>query len=110
MAEEAHAVRRTDVALTASAFARAVADPESSEESIVTALRSGSASPNDVSDAGTPVLCTAARLGRIDIVRALLAAGARVDERDREENTALLTAVRYGHADAAQLLINAGAN
>jgi len=54
-------------------------------------------------------LHTPAAAGDAEAVRALLAAGARVDDRDAAGQTPLMVAVRGGHAAVAQMLLAGGA-
>jgi ankyrin repeat protein len=63
---------------------------------------------NATDAAGLTPLGWAARLGREDAVRALLAAGARPDTAYRDE-TPLFAAARLGHGAAARVLVGGGA-
>lgn len=72
-------------------------------------LQSG-VNPNWRNSDGEPILLLAVnRSGNEEIVRALIAAGARVDERDRARNTALVTCVRDEDFAMVQLLVEHGA-
>uniref|UniRef100_A0A8C1IZB9 Uncharacterized protein n=1 Tax=Cyprinus carpio TaxID=7962 RepID=A0A8C1IZB9_CYPCA len=57
------------------------------------------------SQAGQTALMLAVSHGRIDMVRALLAAGAEVNIQDDEGSTALMCAGEHGHADIVKLLL-----
>src|SRR3546814_19658428 len=48
--------------------------------------------------------------GFVEIVDMLIAAGARLDAEDRNDNTALIWAVDRGHAEVARRLLAAGAD
>jgi ankyrin repeat protein len=53
---------------------------------------------------------TAARTGRPAVVKLLLAAGARVDDKEWHGQTALMWAAAEGHSEVVQMLIDAGAD
>ncbi|XP_077096695.1 KN motif and ankyrin repeat domain-containing protein 1b isoform X2 [Siphateles boraxobius] len=57
------------------------------------------------SQAGQTALMLAVSHGRIDMVRALLVAGAEVNIQDDEGSTALMCAGEHGHADIVKLLL-----
>lgn len=57
------------------------------------------------SQAGQTALMLAVSHGRIDMVRALLAAGAEVNIQDDEGSSALMCAGEHGHADIVKLLL-----
>jgi hypothetical protein len=57
----------------------------------------------------TPALIQAARSGYVDIVKALIAAGANLN-REYDHETPLIAAARNGHLDVIKALINAGAD
>ncbi|XP_016397453.1 KN motif and ankyrin repeat domain-containing protein 1-like [Sinocyclocheilus rhinocerous] len=57
------------------------------------------------SQAGQTALMLAVSHGHIDMVRALLAAGAEVNIQDDEGSTALMCAGEHGHADIVKLLL-----
>jgi hypothetical protein len=65
-----------------------------------------------MAEAGVPVddLFVAAGLGRTDVLRALLAAGADVNQRFASEYTALMAAAGMGHDEAVKLLLEHGAD
>jgi ankyrin repeat protein len=48
--------------------------------------------------------------GNVMEVRSLIAAGARLDDRDRDGNTALMLAAQYARNDSVKLLLDAGAD
>jgi ankyrin repeat protein len=82
------------------------------EASIRSALRRD-ADPDAVTTGlggGDTVLVRAARAGRIEIVRMLLAAGAAVDVASHWEWTALRAAIFEGHAEVVEVLLAAGAD
>lgn len=59
----------------------------------------------------TEALLRAAREGKADTVKALLASrDTDVNAADEQGNTALIEAARYGHDDVARALLAAGAN
>lgn len=64
----------------------------------------------DAIPGGKTALLYAAREGHLPVVRALLDAGAPVDERDPNDITPLLMAISNGHADVARHLIERGAD
>jgi ankyrin repeat protein len=60
---------------------------------------------------GLPALVRAADRGETEMVKALIAAGAALDVRDREYGaTALMEAANEGHAEIVRLLLEAGAD
>ena len=59
---------------------------------------------------GRTALMWAARLGRADIVRLLLASRSNVNVSDKLGLTPLMLAARYGHSEVVRILIGAGAN
>ncbi len=66
--------------------------------------------PKDMNRGGMSALMFAAREGNMDVVRALLKAGASVDFTDPDGSTALIVALMNGHWDTAKLLIDSGAD
>ena len=56
------------------------------------------------------MLLQAAHAGNVERVRALIAGGAPLEQRDAAERTALLLATRANHVEVARLLIEAGAD
>ncbi len=66
--------------------------------------------PKDLNRGGMSALMFAARDGSMDAVRALLAAGAKVDFTDPDGSTPLLVSLMNGHWDVAKLLIESGAD
>ena len=80
-------------------------------EEVIDALVRAGADPNArVTPDGATPLSVAANIGRVNEARALLARGARVNERDGEGATALLLAAERGHIAAVELLLAAGAD
>ncbi|MBM3779742.1 MAG: hypothetical protein FJW23_16130, partial [Acidimicrobiia bacterium] len=74
-------------------------------------LLAAGADPNVAQPTGETPLMTTARGGRVDAVRALLAAGAAVDAAEPAlGQTALMWAASEGHVDAVRTLVEAGAN
>ena len=59
---------------------------------------------------GATALHRAASTGRTDVIRALLAAGARINARNADKATPLLLAAIAGHQPAAILLAGKGAD
>ena len=59
---------------------------------------------------GMSPLLYAARDGRLEVVRMLLAAGADINQRDANEITPLIMAIINNHADVARFLIEQGAD
>jgi ankyrin repeat protein len=77
---------------------------------MVKLLLSAHADPASADTTGESCLIMAARVGNVDIVKALLDAGAPVDATDPEyHQTPLMVAARAGHAPIASLLIKHGA-
>lgn len=77
----------------------------------VSELLAHGADPNQVSEGeeeGLP-LCAAAAWDRVEVIEALLAAGADVSGKESGGWHALLWAAANGHADSARVLIEAGA-
>ena len=73
-------------------------------------VRAG-ADPNAALPSGETVLMTAARIGNVDTVNALLAHGADVNANKHwQGHTALMWAVAEGHADVMKVLIEHGAD
>jgi ankyrin repeat protein len=66
--------------------------------------------PKDMNRGGLTGLMFAARDGKIEAMRALLASGAQVNYADPDGSTALIVALMNGHWDAAKLLIESGAD
>ena len=66
--------------------------------------------PKDLNRGGLTGLMFAARDGKIEAVRALLAAGAHVNFADPDGSTPLIVALMNGHWDVAKLLIESGAD
>jgi uncharacterized protein len=64
----------------------------------------------EVETGGFTPLLFAARSGHVDVVRALIAAGAPVDDAAADGTSALVIASHSGHAQAALALLEAGAN
>ena len=63
-----------------------------------------------VDKSGCSPLHIAAIYGNRHCVRALLAAGARLEAEDDEGQTPLLSAVSFGHSDVVELLLAEGAD
>lgn len=89
-------------------YRAAVAD----EPGIVRLLLAAGADPGRAggADGGDLPLCGAACGGHAETVRALLAAGAGVDQEEEFGFTALAWAVRLGHAEVVRALLAAGAD
>jgi uncharacterized protein len=66
--------------------------------------------PKDLNRGGLSGLMFAARDGKIEAARALLAAGATVNFTDPDGSTPLIVALMNGHWDVAKLLVEAGAD
>ncbi|MGH6893261.1 MAG: ankyrin repeat domain-containing protein, partial [Dongiaceae bacterium] len=79
---------------------------------VVALIRAGSI-PGGFDTAGPmrqPAIITAAEDGDLEIVQALLDAGARADVPGEKRTTALIEAVRYGRRPIVELLLRSGAN
>jgi ankyrin repeat protein len=89
-------------------------DAQSSEISpgLTRAYREGDLERLETTDSnvGRTALMWAARLGRADVVRLLLASRSNVNVNDKVGLTPLMLAARYGHAEVVRVLIGAGAN
>lgn len=71
------------------------------------------ASPSDPAEfmQGFPVLCIAAQLGHVNVVRVLVEAGASLEAtRSQTGANALLMAAHNGHVDCVEALLKGGAN
>ena len=79
-----------------------------SQNAIRSVLKSG-ADAGAVCDAGDSPLSLAASLGRVEVVRTLLSAGAPIAAEGQLEPT-LHKAVRSGNVDVVRLVLDAGAN
>lgn len=78
---------------------------------IVELLLKAGADPNTTLPGGETVLMTAARTGRVEAVRSLIAHDALVNSREpRSGQTALMWAAAEGNAEAVEALLKAGAN
>jgi uncharacterized protein len=78
---------------------------------MIAALLDAGADPNFTRRDGETILMTAARTGRPEALRALLARGARVEAAEKTlGQTALMWAATENHADAVRVLVEAGAN
>jgi ankyrin repeat protein len=81
----------------------------SGNSALVDVLLNGGADPNTTVPGGETALMTAARVGTLATVKALLARGARVDAKDeRRGQTALMWAAAEGHANVVETLIEMG--
>jgi len=63
----------------------------------------------DAPETGTALNC-AASYGHVEIVRALIHKGARLEEKDGQENTPLISAAQVPSLEIVQLLLEKGAN
>ena len=79
---------------------------------IVKALINGGADPNVAAAKrhGLTPLVAAVRVGRVDLIQALLKAGAKIDAPLPDKRTALSCAVEANNLEIAKLLLEAGAN
>lgn len=57
----------------------------------------------------TPLL-KAAQLGRVDMIRSMIQAGAKIDQTNSEDYTALMVAARFGQVEAVKALLQLGAD
>lgn len=73
-------------------------------------LRAALGNPNVRDSWNTTPLHYAASRGHLDIVKALVAAGASVDDTSRGDNTALVSAAANGHLHVVAFLVSVGAN
>lgn len=77
----------------------------------VKSLLANGADPNAFNQYGEPPIIIAALMGNEDIVRILVAAGARVDQRDKSGDTAMLRVILSGaRPDMVETLLSLGAN
>lgn len=84
---------------------------EGNAQAVETALSLGRPDPNKADKRSLLALHVAAQCGRVDIMRALVQHGARVDEEDPQyRRTALMAAVRESHVPAVKFLLNEGAS
>eukprot|EP01047_Picozoa_sp_COSAG01_P072752 COSAG01_NODE_11655_length_1886_cov_4.837717_1_plen_463_part_00 len=65
------------------------------------------ADPNYV-DQGFPVLCSSAQYGHVEVIRALVEAGATVDQPNKTGSTPLFMASQQGHVAAVAALLGGG--
>ena len=72
------------------------------------AATGGSLPPLPSRDRLQELLFDATRLGRVDVIPALLQAGALIDAHDRKGYTPLILASYHGHCDATELLLDEG--
>ncbi len=72
--------------------------------STIRAILATHADPN----LGSPVI-QAAEIGRVDLLKLLIQAGAHINARDWDGDTALILAAARGHLDCVQALVQAGA-
>jgi hypothetical protein len=73
-------------------------------------LLAAKADPNIVNEYKIGPLAAAAEQGQLEVVKMLLAAGAKVKQRDPSGGTALMVAVLRGYKEVVQTLIDAGAD
>jgi serine/threonine-protein phosphatase 6 regulatory ankyrin repeat subunit B len=64
----------------------------------------------DVNQEGVNALCSAASKGKLELVKILIDAGAKVNETDSAQNTPLFWAAGEGHLEIVKLLVENGAN
>ena len=64
----------------------------------------------DTSLDGEEALLTASRTGSVEVVKALIESGARIDPKDRNNQTALMWAAAEGNLEVVETLIEVGAN
>ena len=78
---------------------------------IVELLLKAGADPNTTLPGGETALMTAARTGKIEAIKALLAHGAIVDAKETQRGqTAIMWAAAEGNVEAVEALIRAGAD
>ena len=83
---------------------------DNSDTAMVRLLLQSKADPSAADPTGEPVLIRAAKIGNLDVVDALLDAGAAVDTPDTGfQQTALMAAARGGYAPVVKRLIERGA-
>jgi ankyrin repeat protein len=81
------------------------------DSAMVEMLLKAGADPNTTLPGGETALMTAARVGALPSVKALLARGATVDVKDEKHGqTALMWAAAEGHAPVVEMLIEVGAD
>lgn len=79
-------------------------------EKIVSLLAEAGADPNARNSMGIPCLHEAAKLRDLSLLRALLRAGANIEEPDPQKKTALYVAATRGSAEAVRMLLEWGAS
>src|SRR5262245_14904056 len=78
---------------------------------MVDRLLQAGADPNTTLPGGETALMTAARVGKLPTVKALIARGATVDAKDEKHGqTALMWAAAEGHAPVVEMLVELGAD
>ena len=70
----------------------------------------GGAEVNKVYPDGGTVLIAAAKAGYVDVSDLLVKSKARLEQKDKSQNTALNWAAERGHADVVRILLTAGAD
>ena len=83
-------------------FVQAVQNSKTGE---VTALLKRGMDPNTVGPTGQPVLHMAAREGNLDVVQALVQAGAEIDKRNLLKETPVMLAALAGHTKIVDFLV-----
>jgi len=84
-------------------FIQAVKNSKTAE--VVSLLRRG-IDPNSVDPTGQPVLHVAAREGNVEVVQALVAAGADIDKRNAFQETPIMLASLAGHTKIVDFLVS----
>src|SRR4029079_14735709 len=81
------------------------------DAAIVDLLLKAGANPNQSLPGGETPLMTAARTGKLPVVKMLLSRGATVDAKDeRRGQTAIMWAAAEGHAPVVHAFVDAGAD
>ncbi len=79
-------------------------------DAFLKALEAGEFDPNARDRKDMPLINVAAEKDAIEVVEALLAAGANIESRDRISATPLMAAAKLGSPELVQLLLDSGAN